>query len=76
MSVSGAYIEAAEFDLPVGETFEFAVTIGRDDPGPLKLRCRGLVIRIERKGDRIGIAASIDRFLEIRPNTNGLETCH
>jgi hypothetical protein len=76
MSLSGAYIEAAEFDVHVGESFDFAITIGLSDPAPLTLLCRGFVIRIERRGDRIGIAASIDRFLEVRPQTTGRDTSH
>jgi hypothetical protein len=76
MSVSGAYIETAEFDVPVGGSFEFAITIGRNDEGPWRVKCRGLVIRIDRKGDRIGVAASIDRFLEVRTQMSGLEKSH
>lgn len=76
MSVSGAYIEAKKCELPVGESFNFSVTVGHDVAGSWTLRCRGLVIRIEKNGDRIGIAASIDRFLEISSTMNGLETNH
>jgi hypothetical protein len=76
MSVAGAYIETGQFDVPVGGSFEFAISIGRVEEGPWKVRCRGLVIRIERHGDRIGVAASIDRFLEVRPQMGGLEKSH
>ncbi len=76
MSVSGAYIETKEFDVPVGQTFEFAVTVGQPQTSSWTLRCQGLVIRIENRGDRIGVATSIDRFLEISSNMSGLETDH
>jgi hypothetical protein len=76
MSASGALIETAEFDVPVGGSFEFAITIGHDEEGPWTVRCRGLVIRIERRGDRIGVAAAIDHFLEVRPQMSGLRKSH
>lgn len=76
MSVSGAYIETTEVDLPVGQPFNFSVTVGKDEGGSWTLRCQGFVIRIEKNGDRIGIAASIDQFLEIRSNMGSLEINH
>jgi hypothetical protein len=76
MSVSGAYIEAPPFELPVGETFNFSVTIGKAETGCWTLRCQGMVIRIEKRGEKIGIAASIDRFVEINSSMSGLETSH
>lgn len=76
MSVSGAYIEAQEFDLPVGHPFTFSVTIGKGEAASWTLKCRGLVIRIDRKEDRVGIAATIDRFVEINPNMSGLKSDH
>jgi hypothetical protein len=76
MSVSGAYIEAPRFDLPVGESFDFSVTIGKVETGSWTLRCHGMVIRIEKRGDRIGIAASIDRFVEISSFDGHDETSH
>lgn len=76
MSVSGAYIEAPVFDIPVGEEFTFTVTFGRGEGASWSLRCEGLVIRIENKGDRVGVAASIERFLEISSGMGGLERDH
>lgn len=76
MSVSGAYIEAPVFDVPVGESFNFSVTVGQADSGSWILRCQGLVIRIDKQGDRIGIAASIDQYLEISSNMSGLDISH
>lgn len=68
MSALGAYIESPAHDLPVGQTFNFSVTVGQTNSASWTLRCQGLVIRIDQKGDRIGIATAIDRFLEISPN--------
>lgn len=76
MSVSGAYIEAPLFDVPVGEEFTFSVTFGRPDTSSWILRCQGLVIRIEDKGDHVGIATSIERFLEISSGMGGLDQEH
>lgn len=76
MSVSGAYIEAPSFDIPVGETFDFSVTVGHETEDHWTIRCQGLVIRVERRGDRFGIAVSIDRYLEISSNMSGLENEH
>lgn len=76
MSVSGAYIEAPVFDVPVGKPFDFSVTFGETGSGSWELRCRGLVIRIENRGDRVGIAASIERYLEINSAMSGLEQNH
>jgi len=69
MSVSGAYIEAPVFDVPVGGEFTFTVTFGHAESSGWVLRCQGLVIRIENKGDHVGIAASIERFLEINSDS-------
>ena len=76
MSVSGAYIEAPVFDVPVGEDFTFTVTFGRNDAEGWILRCQGLVIRVEDRGDHLGIAASIERFLEISSGMDGLHRNH
>ncbi|MCM2317428.1 MAG: PilZ domain-containing protein [Thermoanaerobaculia bacterium] len=76
MSASGAYIETADFDVPVGGSFEFSVTIDSGTEGPWTVRCQGLVIRIEKHENRIGVAASIDRYLEFLPQMSGLEKDH
>ncbi len=76
MSVSGAYIETPTFEIPVGGTFEFTVKVEHSEPNAWVLKCQGLVIRIEHHGDRIGVATSIDRYLEINPNMVGLEQSH
>jgi len=76
MSVSGAYIEAPIFDVPVGQPFNFSVTVGQAESGTWTLRCQGMVIRIDKRGDQIGIAASIDHYLEISSSMNGLEQLH
>jgi len=76
MSVSGAYIEAPNFDVPVGQTFNFSVTVGREDDDHWTIRCQGLVIRIDRKGEKVGVAVSIDRYLEISSNMSGIDIEH
>jgi len=76
MSVSGAYIESPEIDVPVGQTVTFSITVGEGSSSSWTLRCEGLVIRIEHEGDRVGIATSIDRYLEISSNMSGLENNH
>lgn len=75
MSVSGAYIETNTFDVPVGQKFDFSVTVGQPESS-WTIRCLGLVIRVENQGDRVGVAASIDRFVEISSHMTGREKYH
>ena len=46
-----------------GGDLNFALDLSYALPGkPIKLDCQGKVIRIERHGDKFGIAAKIDNF--------------
>lgn len=76
MSVSGAYIETPSFDVPVGQTFNFSVTFGQGEARSLTLTCQGLVVRVERRGDQTGIAATIDQFVDINSSPSGVEHDH
>lgn len=76
MSVSGAYIETPSFDMSVGQTFNFSVTFGQGEARSLTVTCQGLVVRVERRGNQTGIAATIDQFVDINSSPSGVERDH
>jgi hypothetical protein len=57
VSTSGVYFESDE-EQRVGSEIDFSIDF--DSPtGPLNLKCRGTVLRTERRGERIGTAVKI-----------------
>jgi hypothetical protein len=62
ISASGIYFETDHE--PIGEApLAFAVEFKNDMGAGMTLRCRGQVLRVERNGNRVGVAA---RILESR----------
>ena len=58
VSASGVYFET-DHDLEPGTTLEFSFTLKNPDGPPLLLSCKGEVVRVERRGAALGVAANI-----------------
>ena len=61
ISASGIYFETDP--LPLVSPLSFTVEFKNDGGAGMALRCRGQVVRVERNGGRVGVAA---RILESR----------
>ena len=73
LSSSGVLFETAGSFSP-GQSIEFSIVLNYLDPGhPVCLKCNGSIVRVEKKGERIGVAATIDAF-SIVDYTPGKET--
>jgi PilZ domain len=47
----------------LGQTIQFALVFEHIDPGqPVLLRCRGRVVRVERRGDITGVAVAVTAY--------------
>ena len=70
VSASGVFFETDE-DMADGSPIEFTVEF--DGPtGKLVMRCTGQIVRVERSGGKVGVAAKIlESKLEIRKETVG-----
>lgn len=67
-SGSGIFFET-EKSFSLGQPIKFTIVLEHIDPGhPIRLNCRGKIVRVEEKGQKIGVAASIQSytFEEIR----------
>src|SRR5687768_10058616 len=58
VSASGVYFET-DHDLEPGATVEFSFILKNPDGPPLLLTCKGAVVRVERKGEALGVAATL-----------------
>jgi hypothetical protein len=42
---------------------EFTIVLKHADPAhPVRMNCKGEIVRVEESGDKIGVAASIEAF--------------
>jgi hypothetical protein len=61
-SRSGIYFETDKSFVP-GQTIEFTIVLEFVDPDrPVRVKCRGQIIRVEKNERKIGIAASIRSY--------------
>jgi hypothetical protein len=61
-SGSGIFFET-EKSFSLGQSIEFTLVLEYIDPGhPVRLKCRGKIVRVEEKGQKIGVAASIQSY--------------
>ncbi len=69
LSSVGAYFLAPKRELQPGYPIEFFVTLEQSPGKPVELRCRGRVIRVEKRDEdgAEGVGASIDRYQFVRP---------
>jgi hypothetical protein len=61
-SISGVFFET-DRALSQGQEIEFTLVLEHIDPGrPIRLKCRGKIVRVEESGQKIGVAAAIDSY--------------
>jgi len=63
VSYRGLYF-LADSKLEVGTEIEFVITLPGQvtQSGDVHIRCRGQIVRVESTGERVGVAAKIDRY--------------
>jgi hypothetical protein len=62
LSVCGVFLET-EGVFALGEVIQFALVLRYVDPKrPVRLRCRGQVVRVEPRGTGIGLALAITEY--------------
>lgn len=61
-SGSGVFFETDRSFSP-GQPIEFTMVLEHIDPvSPVRLKCRGEIIRVEKSGEKIGVAAAIHSY--------------
>jgi len=61
-SSSGVFFETDRSFTP-GQPIEFTLVLEHIDPQrPVRLKCRGEIIRVEESGQKIGVAAAINSY--------------
>jgi len=68
-SSSGIFFET-DRSFSLGQPIEFTIVLEYADPaGPIRMKCRGEIVRVEESGQKIGVAATIDSYsFEELPN--------
>jgi hypothetical protein len=63
VSYRGLYF-LADARLDVGSEIEFIITLPEQvtQSGDVNIRCRGSIVRVESTGERMGVAAKINRY--------------
>ena len=61
-SGSGVFFETDRSFTP-GQPIEFTLVLEHIDPErPVRLRCKGEIVRVEESGEKIGVAAAINSY--------------
>ena len=61
-SSSGIFFETDK-SFTLGQPIEFTIMLEHADPeGPIRMKCRGEIVRVEESGQKIGVAATIDTY--------------
>jgi hypothetical protein len=61
-SASGIFFETDK-SFSVGQNIEFSILMDHiDSTGPVQVKCLGKIVRIEKSGKMIGIAAAINSY--------------
>ena len=61
-SSSGIFFETDRSFSP-GQPIEFTIVLEYAHPeGPIQMKCRGEIVRVEESGQKIGVAATIDSY--------------
>ena len=68
-SSSGIFFETDRSFSP-GQPIEFTIVLEHaNSAGPIKMKCRGAIVRVQENGGKIGVAATIDSYeFEEMPN--------
>jgi hypothetical protein len=62
LSACGVFFET-DCVFALGDVIQFAIILEHIDPcRPLRLQCRGRVVRVEQRGDTMGVAAVITAY--------------
>ena len=62
VSSSGIFFETDKSFSP-GQPIEFTIVLENVDPAhPVRLQCRGAIVRVEDKGQKVGVAATISTY--------------
>jgi PilZ domain len=62
LSARGVFFET-DRALALGEVIQFALILQYIDPGrPVRLQCRGRVVRVEQRGHTMGVAVAITAY--------------
>ena len=68
-SNSGIFFETDKSFTP-GQAIDFTIVMEYVDPDrPVHLKCRGAIVRVEEKGNKLGIAATINSYSFDRSNS-------
>jgi len=68
-SSSGIFFETDKSFTP-GQTIAFTIVLEYVDPDrPVHIMCRGAIVRVEDKGNKLGIAATINSYTFDRSNS-------
>jgi hypothetical protein len=66
VSESGVYFETEQALAP-GTSINFSLILGHADPeGPFRLQCKGAIVRVEQRDNKIGVAARITSYRATR----------
>jgi hypothetical protein len=61
-SSTGIYFETDKSFAP-GQAIEFTITLEYADiEGPIEVKCKGKIVRVEESGQKIGVATTIDSY--------------
>jgi PilZ domain len=73
LSPVGVFFETDQV-LSLGEVTQFALVLEYIDPGqPVRLQCRGRVVRLERRGNTMGVAVAIAAYRLDAQSHGGIE---
>jgi hypothetical protein len=62
LSACGVFFDTGRI-FALGEVIQFALVLEYIDPRqPVRLQCRGQVVRLERQGDTVGVAIAIKAY--------------
>ncbi len=66
ISASGVFFETDE-SLTPGAPIKFSLLLEHVYPNPFRLECQGQIIRVERRGGKVGVAAAITAY-QLKPS--------
>jgi PilZ domain len=73
LSAGGVFFETGRV-FGLGEIIQFALVLEYIDPGqPVRLQCRGRVVRLERRGNTMGVAVAIVAYRLDAQSHGGME---
>jgi hypothetical protein len=75
-SSSGIFFETDKSFTP-GQPVEFTIVLEYIDlKGPIRMKCRGEIVRVEKSGQKIGVAAAINSYSFEEEHQPGIFKAH